>query len=228
MERAANVMLGVGALVLLGMIVAHLALQSGTPAEEPVVAVDEEVVEHLVAGLRTRILGGLEPDGEILRGIPRDVEDELGHGDRALETVLLARARALIEGRRRRSAARTEPGTNAAIDAAFAELNQRGVIAIQGAGYTMSDGWSDVAEEAAERPDARGAAFYHGQDLERAVEGDGLLLAFGSLSRGDDADARTVEIGREVCEVLARHGVATEWEGTAAQRIRIPPFEWSR
>jgi hypothetical protein len=30
---------------------------------------------------------------------------------------------------------------------AFAELDRRGIIALQNAGYTMSDGWSDVAEK---------------------------------------------------------------------------------
>jgi hypothetical protein len=51
------------------------------------------------------------------------------------------------------------------------------------------------------------------------------MLAFGSFTGDDDA---SVAIGRTVCEVLGRHGLTVEWDGSASQRIRIPPFEWQK
>src|SRR5215470_2473451 len=69
------------------------------------------------------------------------------------------------------------------LDAVFAELDREGIIALQNAGFTISDGHSDVGERLAERDrdQVKGYCFYHGQDLERAVAGGGLMLAFGDL-----------------------------------------------
>jgi hypothetical protein len=101
---------------------------------------------------------------------------------------------------------------------------------MQGVGTTMSDGWEDVNEVAsARRPVPRGATFFHGQDKKRAKAGEGLMLAFGSYE--DNARKRrtaSARIAREVCEVLARHGVKARWDGDVDSRIRIPPFEWKK
>jgi hypothetical protein len=55
------------------------------------------------------------------------------------------------------------------LDVAFAELNSAGIIALQNAGMTMSDGLSDVAEVLRQRgrKGVRGYCFYHGQDLDQ-------------------------------------------------------------
>jgi hypothetical protein len=49
------------------------------------------------------------------------------------------------------------------LDAVFAELDRGGTIALQNAGYTMSDGYSDVGERLAEcdRDQVKGYCFYH-------------------------------------------------------------------
>jgi len=70
---------------------------------------------------------------------------------------------------------------NDRIRRAFAELNKRGIVALQNAGMTMSDGWEDANETATSS--TRGATFYHRQDLERAMHGEGLLLASCTSSR---------------------------------------------
>ena len=96
------------------------------------------------------------------------------------------------------------------LDEAFADLNARGIIALQNAGNTMSDGISDVSEVLHKRGKKGivGYCFYHGQDLERAVAGQGLMLAFGDL---DDDKTRKAEIGRCVKEVLESHGFTVQW-----------------
>ena len=188
-----------------------------------------EVIEHLKRYLRVRVLGGFEEYEAIVDSVAGVVADELGRRDAQLESVLTSYLSAFITETVDAQSRWQGTSVNDNIDLAFAELEAKDVIALQNAGYTISSGWECVAEERAHRPRAKGAVFYHGQDLERAVEGGGLYLAFGALgasssSRADDA----VEIGRHVCAALAKRGVATEWDGTSAKRIRIPPFEWRR
>lgn len=113
------------------------------------------------------------------------------------------------------------------LDEAFAALENVGIVALQNAGYTMSDGLSDVGEALNERvnSDVRGYCFYHEQDVERAVRGDGLMLAFGEL---DDDPVKKTEVGRAVVRALERAGLAPEWDGNPETRINIPTFDWKR
>lgn len=118
------------------------------------------------------------------------------------------------------------------LNAVFAELNACGIVALQNAGYTVSDGWSDVNERASalaaggNRP--RGGTFYHGQDRERARRGEGLFLAYDSYStkKGKQRDQDALAIGHEIVEVLRRHGFTPKWNGSFAQRIHTGRFEW--
>src|SRR5262245_39055166 len=71
------------------------------------------------------------------------------------------------------------------LDQAFAALEVRGVIALQNAGLTHSDGYTEIREVYDSRPDRDrilGYCFYHGQALEFAVQGRGLYLGFGPIN----------------------------------------------
>ncbi len=115
------------------------------------------------------------------------------------------------------------------LDRAFDELNDSGIVALQNAGYTQDDGIEDVTEIyqelGGEESPVEGYCFYHGQDLERAVDGEGLLLTFGDIL-GDDAKGE--EIGERIVEVLHRHGLGVTWSGTIAERIELPEIQWRR
>ncbi|KHD06725.1 hypothetical protein PN36_11055 [Candidatus Thiomargarita nelsonii] len=113
------------------------------------------------------------------------------------------------------------------LNSVFEELNQQGIIAIQNAGYTMSHGFEDVGEElnTRNRSQVKGYCFYHGQDIERAVIGAGVRLAFGDL---DNIDQKKVEVGEIVINVLNKHGFETEWNGTAGTRINVTNLKWQR
>lgn len=116
------------------------------------------------------------------------------------------------------------------LDAAFKALAQRGVIALHNAGYTQSDGYSDVREAHADAPDRdriTGYCFYHGQDLARAVAGDGLFLAFGPMDARTE-DTEGPRVGRLVAEELQRAGLQVQWDGTFKERILVPAFDWKR
>lgn len=116
------------------------------------------------------------------------------------------------------------------IDNAFAELSLRGVLALQYAGNTLSDGLGDVAEVRATHPEKEslfGYCFFHAQDLDRAVRGEGLFLAFGALD-AKASEEEAARVGRIVVEELARQGLPTEWSGDPTQRIALPTIVWQR
>lgn len=118
---------------------------------------------------------------------------------------------------------------NKQIAKAFAELDRRGIIALQNAGYTMSDGWSDIAEHRHRAEQSgrtmRGGVFYHGQDAARARAGGPLYLAFGSFAADPDHEPLSRALARETCEVLLAHGLKATWNGSVDSRIAItlPP-----
>lgn len=116
------------------------------------------------------------------------------------------------------------------LDRAFEAFNARGIIALQNAGYTQSDGYSDIGEAYQDSP-ARdrimGYCFYHGQDLERAVNGDGLYLSFGPVDAKKEAEEGP-RIGAMIVEELAKVGLSTQWNGTFSQRILVPNIDWKR
>lgn len=186
---------------------------------------DDEQNRWLFSTVERRVRSGFGDDDDVMMYVADVIAYEVPEGEEALADALMEHTRKLLREQRKAERAWIDPTTNDAIDAAFEELEARGIIALQDAGNTMSDGWSDASSRAKAREGSRGAVFYHGQDTERAVEGLGLYLAFGAYAEGDDA---SVAIGREACEVLRRHGVHVEWDGTVAARIRIPPFEWRK
>jgi hypothetical protein len=116
------------------------------------------------------------------------------------------------------------------LDAAFAAMNRRGVIALQNAGYTQTDGYEDfraALEKHPRRSSVIGYCFYQGQDLERAIHGEGLFLAFGPVDPRDE-EVKGSGIGKVVREELERAGLKVEWDGTFATRLRVPRLVWQR
>lgn len=113
------------------------------------------------------------------------------------------------------------------LDRVFYRLHEEGVCALSNAGYTMSDGHSDVAEAVGEAPKEHyhGYCFYHEQDVERALDGYGVMIAFGDLA---DDEKRSSAVGHRIAEALSLAGFGVSWDGSAATRINIPSFDWKR
>lgn len=115
------------------------------------------------------------------------------------------------------------------LDRAFDELNDSGIIALQNAGYDQDEGMDEVTEayqeQGGEDSGAEGYCFYHGQDLERAVDGQGLLLTYGDIN-GDASKGEVV--GERIVDVLHAHGLAVTWSGSLEERIELPEIEWRR
>lgn len=122
------------------------------------------------------------------------------------------------------------------LDAAFTELNAMGIMArhnwtcCKACGNSqMSDEFQRLRGRFNNRP-IIGHVFYNEQDTERAAEGGGLYLGFGSmLDAGSDAEfeERSVAIARTACDVLAKHGLKTIWDGRFNQRPNVA-LSWKR
>jgi hypothetical protein len=116
------------------------------------------------------------------------------------------------------------------LDRVFDQLEAEGIIALQNAGMTQSDGLDDVSQVYAEsggdgKSRYGGYVFYHGQDLERVVAGGDLWLSVGAA---DGDKAKGVEIGRRVQAALAAAGFAVRWNGDLRTRIAVTGIKWQR
>lgn len=114
--------------------------------------------------------------------------------------------------------------------AAFDELATKRFIALHYAGYTNDDGEYEVVEiERALRDNkekSEGYCFYHGQDLERAVRGEGLYLSFQKIN--NESDAVSKEVAKKIIAILEKHNLKVDWDGKATNRIFLPEFKWQR
>jgi hypothetical protein len=181
----------------------------------------KDIDEYILKAIRTWVWCGFYSPHEV-----EDIVGDLleGDTDEAMVRAAISRefdAKAVAE---RSWPERTDCDR---LDEAFAALNQCGVIALHNAGFTMSDGITEVAEVLHRQGRDRtiGYCFYHGQDVERVVAGDGLTIAFGAL---DDSGSIKQKIGSSVKETLERHGFAVAWNGNAETRLNIPAFDWKR
>lgn len=112
----------------------------------------------------------------------------------------------------------------------FDQLNQEGIIAIDYAGFDISEGHDEVGivfnfmkENNLPRV---GYCFFHQQDIERCMgKKAGLFLAFHSMS-GDDKKA--VEVGQRIVTLLKQENFTVNWDGSFEQRIEIKDFLWDK
>jgi hypothetical protein len=116
------------------------------------------------------------------------------------------------------------------LEAAFASLNKNGIIALHDAGFTQSDGYDDFLEALDQHPQRKsiiGYCYYHHQDTQRAVRGEGLNLAFGPV---DPAEEQTqgAQIGEIIRKELEISGLRVDWDGTLNKRLNVPEFRWQR
>ncbi|MGI2031369.1 DUF6891 domain-containing protein [Rhizobium panacihumi] len=189
-----------------------------------------EALDRHVTGLTIRNLvwGGFETQADIEETISEEYLDpaDLSEADRQWireETV------GLFEEKRDEEKTWPKETDVDRLEAAFAQLEKVDIIALHNAGVTQSDGRSDVSEEFHARGDAgqssRGWVFYHSQDVDGALAGGDLYLAFGAFR---NADSMAPVVAREIMAVLGQHGLKATWDGDVGQRIRIAPFIWRK
>lgn len=181
--------------------------------------------QYAIAAFEHWARSGYEPD--LLDEVDERLADLLSDKQPpGFVQALVAHTQQVLDELRDAEATWTEATTNDHLSEAFADLEDLGILALENAGFDTSEGWADCNELAADFPDVRGACFFHGQDVERGVRGEGLFLVFGAYLEGAGHDEASVAIGREICEVLAAHGLSTTWDGSAKARIQLDPFPW--
>ncbi|MBA4388768.1 MAG: hypothetical protein C0404_12355 [Verrucomicrobia bacterium] len=180
-----------------------------------------ETDKYILDAIRKWVWSGFYSSDEVDSMI-----DDLLEND-ANERML--RASVVPEFAKKREAEKTWPSITDCdrLGTVFAALEKRGILCLQNTGYTMSDGHEDACEALSGHPKGKyfGYTFYHGQDVERAVDGGGLTLAFDHVD-GDVPDK--LKVGLSVKEELEREGFVLNWNGTVDQRISIPHFDWKR
>lgn len=111
----------------------------------------------------------------------------------------------------------------------FATLSDTGVLALANFACCGTCAQTEGLELAIEKR-ARGYVYFHEQDTERAAEGGGLFLGFGStlepVAEASDKDlaaydAECEAIAQETVDLLDRAGFAPQWEGTVRRRIFV-------
>lgn len=114
------------------------------------------------------------------------------------------------------------------LDAAFAALERAGVVCRQHFTCCGSCGAATIWDEMAAAEDAGakvlGYAFFHAQDTEAAIAGDGLFLSYGAVADGPEA---AEAIGRAIVDELEAKGLETAWDGQWTRRIFVA-MDWKR
>ncbi len=110
---------------------------------------------------------------------------------------------------------------------AFAALEASGILALHNAGMTTSDAHGDAWDIIGRAPPGtwRGFAFYHGQDVERAVDGGPLFIGFDAVAEGAAAKKG---VGGEIVAALKAQGFAPQWNGDAETRLDVPDIQWQK
>ena len=102
----------------------------------------------------------------------------------------------------------------------FDALSDAGIVALQEAGYTQEDGFSDCVEEYHSRGGAdaglHGFCFYTEQDVDRAKRTSQLLVAFWGAPEGGNLDMERV--GTMIVDVFRQRGFTVDWNGSGAER----------
>lgn len=187
---------------------------------------EEELREDVSLVIRVMVRGGFRSREDIWNAAT-DICDEAEDPDPLLQFAA-AELEAAWEGQRAEEAEWPERTDSDRLDQAFAELESLGILCRQDFTCCGTCGAAEIggefveAEERGARP--RGYAFFHQQDTEHAVDGDGLYLNYGAKDGSEDA---ALVVGREIVAVITSHGLAASWNGQWAQRIFVP-MTWRR
>jgi hypothetical protein len=188
---------------------------------------DEADIARVLELIEVEVRCGYRGEGEIVDEFRHRLEHWDGWAAEHAAQFAAELERRLAE-QRELEATWTDVTYNDGIDAAFEQLLTLGIVAEQDAGYTTSDGWSIVGELSEDYPGSWGATFFHRQDVQRGVAGEGLMLVFGAFAEGDEHAAQSRKLALQVVEVLQQHGVAASWNGDVDNRIEIAPFPWRK
>jgi hypothetical protein len=195
---------------------------------------DPRLRDELIHLLTRYAAGGFDAQEALPERVAAELEGE--HSAERIHALATALLPEIIKDRQARQ--RTWPTVTDCdrLDAAFEELNALGIMA-RHHWYCCGNCGSSAMPHEFERLGGEwegtpivGYAFYHVQDTEQAAEGGSIFLGYGAtdldLTDAEDESA-SLTIACTICDVLAQHGLVTEWNGQLSQRILVK-LDWKR
>lgn len=185
--------------------------------------------QFIFDSIYTQVRSGFYSLEDIQNNIIEEIEDN-GFEDEISEDWAYKQINAVNEELLKESESWGENTQTNRLIAAFDELAESKIIALHYTGYTMDDGEYEVIEVERTLNDnnekSEGYCFYHGQDLERAVRGEGLNISFQKIN--NESDVVSKEIAKKIVAVLEKHDLKVDWNGKASSKILLPEFKWQR
>lgn len=182
-----------------------------------------DIESYIADQIRLHVWSGLS-DGDRVQDMISDIlEDD---ADEAMLRSLVA-----AEFARKVEAEKSWPETTDCdkLDNAFQRLNKKGVIAIHNAGWDKGEGFHNCLEayrEAGSPQELFGLCYYTSQDVDSAVEGEGLYLGFGS-TRPKSETIDGPKAAELICAEVKAAGLSVTWGGEASSRIHVD-MQWQR
>ncbi|MEV0593215.1 DUF6891 domain-containing protein [Nonomuraea cavernae] len=183
--------------------------------------IEPTVLEELSEDLRTQVAVGRSAYSWLVEDAMERWADEV-EDDQLLESTIREIATQELARHLAEQAAWPESTDCDRLSLAMIDLTQAGIVSRENYTCCRNCGLHDIQAEVQRIPAARGYTFYHQQDAERAAQGEGIYLAFGSTGA-----AGTESVGQEIMTALGRRGLSVRWNGAAGQRIQVPLI-WRR
>lgn len=123
---------------------------------------------------------------------------------------------------------------------AFDALDKQGIVALENPGLTQTDSTPYAASIAVVRDElagdgaAHGYCFFTWNDMARAIDGDGLSLAYGTFREESPEPAPTArptlgqKVGAAVLQACLDAGLEAAWTGQPEDFVALPRFRWQR
>lgn len=186
---------------------------------------EQYIYDHI---LRQIYMGFSDPE-DIKEGVLEMVEDE---GFDITEAWINSHIEETFRKLAEESRTWTHPTDTEKLAVVFDELaTEHKIITLHKAGYTTSDGESDVVDIEIRLREkgisSEGYCFYHEQDLERVLAPSGILgLAYQKVNNEDDEV--TLKIGNIIAAKLRQHGFTVKWNNDVRKKIEIENFQWRK
>jgi hypothetical protein len=221
------ILLAISAIAVVLLIISS---KNHSPSDQPIKVkegVSQEEIDKEISGMVDCMVGeGFEPREEIIWKVTEFIEDE--YGLEGVRERVVRETDQLIEKHLNNQLSWPEQTDCDRIDAVFAALETKGIIARQNFTCCNSCGIAEIGDEIrgfAKKAKPMGYTFYHMQDTERAYQGGPLFLAFGTV---DGTDGDTLRVGEIVRDTLTEHGLTVEWDGSLDKRICVTGLDWKR